>query len=572
MTTTTAGTKSAPSMSKRIILIGLALLGIFIASSLILAVNYWAAVIFFFISLLILIHSVLDEDGARGLWMLVIVYLFVTVLCSSLALVGLSNDPGIPALAQSSATANFFLGSDAALVLTSILIGLLAAIALVVIPFLLLVAVATAGILKWHKKDEQISFFEAFRYLLKSVLGLSGFSVIIDNGEIKGSEKDKTRLANFGGPGKITVYPGQVVVLYRWGKFTRAVGVGPTMLKREELIREIMPLVARGGPNIVENVLTRDRIPLTMTVAHVAQMETAAETKARLQKAVAETQANLAKLRATGTSSSENLQDAEQKVKEATERFKTLENDRIIGDDYLQCYESIAKLAAAKTPNILEGLRIPVVNNLRDVIMSEYFEDLFKISNNDEDLMARVNQRKIAEIEKMVVERARKVKIDEGVVLRLVDIQEVRFPEEIEERIKTEMTALADARIKNIEAQTREQTAEIKNKIMLNDAIARSTAKATEAEGEQTAAEIRSQAIIIRAKSEAEAAVWHGRGRAAAVAENYRQIIQVLKQENQSEATIRAVLQSLAAAYSTVHYIQEEQTIYTPPEPTTGQK
>lgn len=525
---TTAGTlKAETSISKRILLWSIALLGIFIVTGVLLAFNYWVAIIFFFVSLLILVRSGLEEYQARGLCLLLVLSLFITTLIGSLALLVLSNNPRIPQLAQSNAAAGIFLGSNLAIVFTSILLGILAATSAIIL-LLLLVAIATVGILRWHRTDPHVSFSQIFWHLLTTLLGIFHFSVVIDNFEVKGSARDKERLENYGGPGWLTVYPGHVVVLHKWGKITRVVGVDSTILRHEEQIKAILPIRPKGGLNEIQNVLTRDRIPLTITVLHAGQVEQAAETKERLQQAV--------------------VQGSE----EAKQQLKALESDRLVGDDYNQCYESIAKLVAIKSPDVWDGLKSPVERNLRDAIMSEDFEELFNLGDGDEGIAGRISRRKIEAIEKIVFEKAKQAKISDGVLLRVVDIIQVRFPEEIEEKVRAEITALAEARIKNTEADTREKTAVTDSNIMIEKAKARRIARVTDARGELEAAKFRAEATKIRAQARAE---------------HFKQIVQVLRQQNQSEETIKTILQHVATSNASIHYIRSEQTINAPSEP-----
>lgn len=530
MATTAESLKSEVPISRRIALWGAALLGIFALTGLLLALNYWVAVIFFFASLLILIRFGLDEYEWRGLWLLLIICLFVFIFVGSLALLILSNDPRIPQLAQRSNMANIFLGTNLVIVFTSVLIGILAASGVIAL-FLSLMAIAAAGILRWHRTDQQVSFWQIFRHLLTTLLGIFHLSVIVDNFEIKGSEKDKERLEYYGGPGWLNVYPGSVVVLHKWGKITRVVGLGSTILRHEEQVRTILPIRPKGGLNEIQKVLTRDRIPLTITVLHAAQIEQAAETKARLQQAVTDG------------------------IEGAKQQLDALEKDHLIGDDYNQCYESIAKLVATKSPDIWEGSKSPVERNLRDAIMSENFEELFNLGDGDEDVAGRISRRKIEAIEKLIFEKAKQAKISDGVGLRVVDITQVRFPEQIEERIRDEITALAEARIENTKAKTKEETAEIIARVNLREANTKNVVRATEAEGERTVAEILAQARIAQARVEAQAETLRGQ----VIAQSFRQIVQSLREQQQSDETIQIVLQSLAAASSTVHYIRSEQ-------------
>lgn len=510
------------SISRRIVIWAATLLSIFVFSGLLLALNYWLAVIFFFVSLLLLIRFGLDEHEWRGLWLLLVTYFFVAVLVGSLALLRLSNDSSVLQLAQNNAVANIFLGGEVAIVLTCILIGVVGAFISVVIPFLLLVAIANVGILKWHKKDPQISFWTAYWYLLVSILGIFYFWVIVDSdGEIRGRMRDKERLENFGGPGWLTVYQGQVVVLHHWGKVTRVVGLGSTVLKREEQIKAVLPLTAKGGSSIIKNVLTRDRIPLEeMIVGYAAQIELAAETKARLEEAVISAKTHLEKVKRVENMPQEEIKIAERKLKDAEQQLKELEGDQIIGDDYNQCYESIAKRVAIKAPDgVTSSLKAPVENNLRDAIMSEYFENLFGISEGDENLETRISFRRIAEIEKIVFEKAKQAKIGDGAVLKVVDIQQVRFPEKIGNKLQEEVNILIEERIQ-------------RTKVRLEE----SKAKAT----------------VIEARAKAQAKILDGQGEGESRAAEFREILRELKREEAlpRDQIANAVLQLISTKTS----------------------
>jgi hypothetical protein len=450
-----------------------------VVTGLLLTFNYWWALIFFFLSLLIFVWFSLDEDQVRGLWLLLIFCLFVAVLAGSLASL-FSYD-----------------------LLTSSLIGLIAALIGVVIPFLLLVAIAAIGLLKWHKKDEHSSFFKAFWYLLESVLGFSCFSITIENGEKVGAAKDIDRLEHFGGPGGLIVYPGQVVVLHHWGKFTRVIGVGPTRLKRREQIKAVIELTPRVMPkkaktmgendNLVKDVLTQDRIPLQMTVFHIAQLEPASETKARFQQAVDNALARL-----KSASGDEEKQKAQQALDQAKAQLQALANDKIIGDEHNQCYESIAKLVAARGADVWEMSRGVVTNSLRDVVMSERFENLFKIDEGTEDLAARVSHRKILEIENLTLEKAKQIEVNDGVTLKIVDIQRVEFPPAIANQLNKEVAIVIEERIE--QTRTRLEESKAKGK-------------------------------VIKAQAEAQARMLDGQGLGEARAAEFREILHELKHE-----------------------------------------
>ncbi|NJN93609.1 MAG: hypothetical protein HC875_05695 [Anaerolineales bacterium] len=572
MATTVGTLKSEAPISRRILLWVVALFGIFTVTGILLAFNYWVAILFFFTSLLILFRLGLEEYQWRSLWLLLITCLFLAVLVGSLALLFLSNDSRIAQLAQINALAGLFVGSNIRIILTSILIGLAAPLPLVIIPFLLVVAVATFGMLQWHKLDKGNSPSKTFWYVLFGLLGILHFSVTIEKEEIKGSEEELKRLINLGGPGWITIYPGQVVVLHKWGKITRVVGQGSVLLGREEQIKVIVPLGGKGESNTIENVLTRDRIPVKVIISHTVQVESAQEMRKRpLQEAVEEAKKELQRV-TTGSSKGE-IQTAQERLDQAEEFLKNFQNNKLesdIGDDYDQCDENVVKLVASKvglkeaslTADIWGSMKGSIGGNLRDVIMSCGFEELFGISGDSNNLDENIQSRKIAEIEKIILDKAKGSGLSKGLVLRSVDISEIQFPQEIEGKIKTEVTALTEARIRDIEARTRELTAEVENRMIVKQTDAITTARLTEARAEHTASEVKARATVIRARGEAEAE----RLIAQARAEYFGYLAQILRQQNQSEETIKTVLQNLAATNSTIHYIRREQTGGTLPE------
>jgi hypothetical protein len=298
-------------------------------------------------------------------------------------------------------------------------------------------------------------------------------------------------------------------------------------------------------------------------------METAKDTTERLQKVVDEARNKLREAKTLG----QDAQDLEKHLAEAEKRLSDLKggSDKLIGDNYDSCYESIAKLAATKAPEVWEAMKTSVASNLKDVIMSCKFEDLFEINSSNGALGDQVNNRKIAEIEKIIFEKAKGSGPGKGIVLRFVDINEIHFPEKVKEKLIMEVTALTEERIKLIEARTKETTSQSEANVMRIEADARSVARVTEARAEHTAAQFEARALIERAVARARAVDYEGRGIARARAEAYRQIIQTLRDQEQPEETIRVVLQNLAASISTTHYIQGQYTNTTLPETTSDQ-
>ncbi|MBN1993963.1 MAG: hypothetical protein JW953_14785 [Anaerolineae bacterium] len=477
---------------------GFILLLVLFAGGLAFILGYWWGMGLILSALLIFFLFGFKREQGRNLLLFLYAHAAVVAVAGGLVFTFLVANQQVRQFSQRNDLTNLFLGNYIGVFFDSVVMGVIAAVVIVTVPFLLVAAAATV-VTQYQHKDKRPSFWDAFLHTIHCILARSYFAVEIEGGERKGSEKDIERLNTFGGPGWLIVHPGHVVVLHYQGNITRVVGETKILLKGYEKIKAIFPLTNKAGPQTIDDVLTRDRIPLKLTVLHVAQLELAKDTKKRLQQAVAEAEKQLQTIEADPQASEQDKQAAQQKRDEAQQKVKSLENDKLVGDDNDQCYESIARLAARKAPKgAWEDLKNFVASNLRDVIMSEYAENLFDISGNN-DLEARINQRKIAEIEKIVLTKARQIGLDDGMLLRVVDIQKVDFPEEIAEKINEEIKTQIQERIEQTEAR-----------------IAHSKAEAT----------------ITKAKADAQARILEGQGEGEAQVALFREILRELKREN----------------------------------------
>jgi len=454
----------------------LVLLIIFVASGLVGVVSPLAGVLFFFLALLAFIWLGFKKHQGRNLWLLLYCHLPVLLIAANIAFF-------LPVLRQFAAFIDPAASTAAALAL-AIVVGIVAAVALVTVPFLVVVALATYVYTRLHQ-TEGVSFWQNLVHVLTTILGINFFLIVVEGGEQHGTEEAKKLLKYFGGPGWLVIYPGQVVALHKHGKITRVKGVGSVMLERSEKIKAIMPLDIKANLQTIKNVLTRDRIALSIDVLHVVQIESAAETKSRLEQAVEAGKTTLAELR-DDQAPAEEIEAAEQSLKAAQEALQALEEDSLVGDDDDKCYESVARTVARKAPeDIWDALKGMVAANMRDVVMSEFSEKLFEISNDEGDLEARINERKIAEIEKLVLEKTKITKLKEGLILRVVDIHTVKFPPEIEAKIKEDIKTQIEQRIQETKAHIAEF--EAKAKIIGARANAESRILEGQAEGEAQA-------------------------------------------------------------------------------------
>ena len=481
-------------------------------------INVWLGISFLFIGLLVFTVVTIKQYDGRNLFLLLTIAAFVGFGAGAATLNFLAAYPGLILPAESGAEI---------IIATAVLVGLAAA-ALVIGLFLLHVAIATVEVLKWYGEASGISYFAAYRHLLADFLGFLRLSVVIDDKEeIKGRERDVERLKNFGGSGRMTIYPGFVVALHKRGKLSRAVGLGTTMLERGEQIRAIIPLGGQAGVNEIENVLTADRVPLTFHVLHVVQMEPAEVT---------------------------------------AERPDEIQNDHRIGDEYDLCYESVAKKVALKAPDGWDSMKGMIASTLKDVVMSCNFDDLFKIGESDE-LAVSINERKIAEIENIIKEKVELTGPGKGLVLRAVDISQVDFPEEIRDKINKQATALLDTQIELTKAKAQKETAEYDAQAIQERVNAQSFARLSEAQSKNQAADYESQAQLKLAEAAARAERLKGQVQA----DQYRQIARILRDQELSADAIAEILKNMAASNSLekqmshqmelmTHYIHGEHT------------
>ena len=105
---------------------------------------------------------------------------------------------------------------------------------------------------KWH----------ATRTAIYGFLGLSKGTWEVREGKLEVLDKPDGSLARFGGPGDLIVQQGHAVILERNGKVTNVVGSGLTFLKAFERVSIVVPLYTRTEHVIVEQVMTRDRMPI----------------------------------------------------------------------------------------------------------------------------------------------------------------------------------------------------------------------------------------------------------------------------------------------------------------------
>jgi len=268
-----------------------------------------------------------------------------------------------------------------------------------------------------------VSFGRAFRFVLARIFDISQVYLIVENGQIA-VEKPKGLLSRLGGPGVLVVRQGNAVVLELGGK-TRIVGPGLHSLRRFEQIKK--PAETKGIVDLtpqwasdsnVENVLTKDGIPLEMEVGVSYQIELKSETDKR---------------------ASSHLEGGE-----AT--------SRVIEGDY-PVYEATVRKAVFNTTAGGWKVLFPVgpISILRDVVSSYTFDQIFAPDPSQEE-NPDPDQRTVRRIEEEVQKRFNASWA--GVQFKMIDIQAIHPPADVHDRLLRRWTTAVERKIKLKDAET----------------------------------------------------------------------------------------------------------------------
>jgi regulator of protease activity HflC (stomatin/prohibitin superfamily) len=222
----------------------------------------------------------------------------------------------------------------------------------------------------------------------------------------------------------------------------------------------------------------------------------------------------------TAGATAEELLPAQRELDRAEHR---LEGTRL-EDDNQRYYESVIRGIPVGGPNgVWEAARGTVESTLRDVLMSELSEKLFDVSGVT--LAGRLAERNIKKIEDFVLEKCRESLTERGIVLVGIDITQVDFPPEIQEKLKYEVNEQIEARVKKEQAETKKALAK-----------AEAECRVTRAEAENDSANHLAKAMKIFTEAKAN---------------HYQRIIEVLQAYKLSESAQAEVVKSIAASSAT---------------------
>jgi regulator of protease activity HflC (stomatin/prohibitin superfamily) len=262
--------------------------------------------------------------------------------------------------------------------------------------------------------------WDAFKLVFSQTFDIAQNYVIVENGQI-GGEKPRGVFSKLGGPGVLVVRPGNAVVLELGGRTTRIVGPGLHRLKRFEIIKRpreakgILDLSPQFAVGTAENVLTRDGIPLTITVGIPYQIEPKRVTDQRPESHISGGEATT----------------------------------ELIDGDYA-VYTGTIRKAVFNTPSAGWQALFPAgpITILRDVVATYTLDEIFALKGTgppDPD------KRTIRHIEDQVKDRFKTEWA--GILFGGLDIRGIEMPDEIEQQLHQRWLAGVARQLRIAEAE-----------------------------------------------------------------------------------------------------------------------
>jgi regulator of protease activity HflC (stomatin/prohibitin superfamily) len=287
--------------------------------------------------------------------------------------------------------------------LIAFLLGLPVGILAVSLPLLAVMLVSSEFILALNKDPYNRTLKDSLRLLLSLIFQTNYPWLIVAEGE-EVQSRPSGLLKALGGPGLVVIRPGNAVVFERGGQVSRIVEAGIVLTKLYEQIKAIVDLRPKWTEQPLEDVLTRDRVPLKITFGVGFQIESCADVEAHPESWVAP----------NGEALSKRL-DGVYPVYEATVR------------------KAVYNCAAPKWESL--GWAISAAQ-LRDVVATYNLDEIFRVYGEpDEKGFFRPNQRTIERIEGQVHEGTAVSLRNFGIKHKGIDIREIKMPEEVHKRM-----------------------------------------------------------------------------------------------------------------------------------------
>lgn len=334
---------------------------------------------------------------------LITFYLFfvITLLTSTGLQMFLAANKTVARLIEENKIVGFLIGGLAEQIVLSTLIGLITGASVVGVPLLAVMLVSSEYILALHEVYG-LRRKDALRVLWSLIMGTNYPWMIIEDGKVTES-RPRGILPEIGGPGVAVIRAGNAVVFQRAGKISQICGSGLVLLKQYERIRAIFDLRPQSETRETKNVLTKDRIPLTIIMTVGYQIEPKEVTDQRPESFVGP----------RGEALSE-----------------------VIGTLY-KTYRATLEKAVYHAPASGWGVITPGVaqNLLRDVIATHNFDEIFErvgeVEGEEGSGGFDPDQRTIKEIEDKIMEKLSTAALKWGAEVQGVDIREIRIREDV---------------------------------------------------------------------------------------------------------------------------------------------
>lgn len=385
-------------------------------------------------------------------------------------------------------TANNFLlrsliGATWSKVLWSATGGLLVGICVVWGPLLAVMYVSSEWLLAM-RETYGVTRWQALRLLISLVLNVSYPYYLIEDGEMT-KVKPEGVLDRLGGPGVAVVKPYNAVVFERAGKITRIEGPDLFMTKLFEFVKHIIDLRPQWESFPVEEVLTKDKVPLHIECGLGYRIESRKQTAERGEDPKAEIEGR---------------------------RFPG-----IISGEYPVYKRTIFKAAykPASTGNWKITTKGATITQLRKVVAEFELRDIYRRDERGREFI-------LAEIGRMTKEKVAGIAHYWGVKVNTVNIDTIEVSEAVREQVWKMWSAEYARRTALIEAEG-------KREVVVTEAEAGKEAANIKADATRIEAKAQAEALTIEARGEREAAVEKGRGEAAAKAEEFAQIVEALR-------------------------------------------
>ena len=342
----------------------------------------------------------------------------------------LAGNPRWVNFIEDHAVVRFFLGGEqgfAKQILFSLVVGILVGFLAVNIPLWAVLYASSEWVLALRGSDK-VDRGLALRSLRSLVLGTQYPWLIVEDGEVTES-KPKGLLPSIGGPGKAVIRPGHAVIFQRHGEIIQIRGPGLVNMGRHEEVRDIVQLKPMWLSDTVENVLTKDRIPLRITFGVGFQIEPKAEVHKRTPDG---------------------------------EPPDPVTSTPVLSDDAYTVYEGSIRKAVFDTAGDWKITTFGFAENLlRDIVATYYFDQIYKRRNEpdhaDDPGRFDPDERTIREIEEKIFERHKAIAPSWGVHTRALDIKIIELPKEAQDQMLDWWRTAWETRIALTKAEAEKQ-------------------------------------------------------------------------------------------------------------------